>query len=475
MLSLLSRRSLVTHASRFGLAALMPNELRDAPRLPDVVVVVMDDMRASDWIALPKTKALLANGTMFPNFIVSTPVCCPSRATMFTGQYPHNHRVMANTGNHGGWQAYRANGKAEESIHAAAQRRGYRTVISGKFLNGSPKQGGIGAGWSSFAITDERDYVDFALNVNGRKREYRGEGKYSTNVLANHAITAIAETRRDQPLLLFYTPKAPKGPATPDRDHAQDYADVPLSPSASFNEPDVSDKPGSMRTRNQLGPNAEATLTHMNRDRLRTLASVDDAMVKIVSAIQEHRDMANTYVFITSDHGYALGEHRLTGKGRPYDPMIRVPLLAFGPGFGGGDDDRLCGMVDLAPTIAAVTGASLAAPDGLSLIEQRRRDSVLIECWSGRESYTGLRLAHEVYVEYQGGDREYYDHATDPDELNNRLASWDESQPSVDPAYVAALASRLEAERTCSGEACWNPAAAEQGHSTKSRVNRHRR
>ncbi|MFM8593901.1 MAG: hypothetical protein ACKOCK_05860, partial [Chloroflexota bacterium] len=64
MLSLLSRRSLVTHASRVGLAALMPNELRDAPRLPDVVVVVMDDMRASDWMALPKTKALLANGTM---------------------------------------------------------------------------------------------------------------------------------------------------------------------------------------------------------------------------------------------------------------------------------------------------------------------------------------------------------------------------------------------------------------------------
>ena len=63
---------------------------------PDIIVVLLDDMRASDWQALPETKELLKDGTWFENFILTTPQCCPSRATLLTGRYAHNHGVRTN-------------------------------------------------------------------------------------------------------------------------------------------------------------------------------------------------------------------------------------------------------------------------------------------------------------------------------------------------------------------------------------------
>ena len=61
---------------------------------PNIVVIVTDDMRTSEFSALERTTELMGTqGTTFPNFFVTTPQCSPSRTSILTGLYAHNHGV----------------------------------------------------------------------------------------------------------------------------------------------------------------------------------------------------------------------------------------------------------------------------------------------------------------------------------------------------------------------------------------------
>ena len=68
-----------------------------------------------------------------------------------------------------------------------------------------------------------------------------------------------------------------------------------------------------------------------HRARIRSLRSVDDQVKATVDALRATGELANTYIFFTSDNGYLLGEHRLTTKNHPYEQSLRIPLVARGP------------------------------------------------------------------------------------------------------------------------------------------------
>ena len=96
-----------------------------------------DDQNVSSLSALPRTQQLLAAaGTTFSNNFVSYPLCCPSRATYLTGQYPHNHGVMGNSPPDGGYSMLRGG----ETVPVWLSRAGYQTAHVGKYLNGYGKQ-----------------------------------------------------------------------------------------------------------------------------------------------------------------------------------------------------------------------------------------------------------------------------------------------------------------------------------------------
>jgi len=100
---------------------------------PNVVVVMTDDQNVSSLAVMPNVKALLANaGTTFTNSFVAYPLCCPSRASYLTGQYPHNHGVMANVAPDGGYYQLRG----DETLPVWLSRAGYQTAHIGKYLNG---------------------------------------------------------------------------------------------------------------------------------------------------------------------------------------------------------------------------------------------------------------------------------------------------------------------------------------------------
>lgn len=407
---------------------------------PNIIVVVADDMRASDWQALPRTQALLgARATMFPNFIITTPTCCPSRTSLLTGMYAHKHGIHTNHPPSGGYTKFRASKMDRNTIAPRLRQKQYRTGMVGKFLNGYTSRQVPPRGWSQWFATTRQSYTNFVVRENGQSVRYKRG--YLTDIQRQQAVKFIAATPKGQSYFLYFAPKAPHSPSIPAPRHRNAYAgkEVPRSP--AFNEDDVSDKPAYVRVQAKLEP---ATLDQQERRRLETLLAVDEAIVAIFNQVKQRGQLPNTYIFVLSDNGWTAGDHRLNTKGVPYDGSVRVPLLAFGPGFAAGAvDDRLVGNIDLAVTIAAIAGVSLPRADGESLFTVNR-DSILLESWT-YPAFAGVRTKTHLYVEYSTGERELYDYRSDPHELRNLLADWGEQTPSTDPEDLA-MADLLEKE-----------------------------
>ena len=427
---------------------------------PDIILINVDDMRESDYHALPRTRALLAEqGTTYPNFFLTTPLCAPSRASLFRGQYAHNHGVLRNAGAGGGWESF--NGSAADEDTVATWLRDaappYRTAHVGKHLNGyKSTSGNVGPGWTDWIVPIPVNFFKYTLNVNGAPEPHGDRNRdYLTDVLRNKALNIIRTTPRDTPLFLYFAPKAPHGPSTPARRHVGDFANAPLDRSGSFNEADIADKPAYMQ-RPLLDDAEIAELRGRNRARLESLLAVDEAIAAIVNALQQTGRLANAYLFFVTDNGFLLGQHRRTAKGVPYEEAIRMSMLARGPGIpAGATNDAIVANTDLAPTIAALAGVDPPDfVDGRSLVPTfdgsgSGRQALLVEFFAGADRdpeeevslladktavppYRAIRTTNRIYVEYPStAERELYDLDADPFQLRSRHA---------DPAFAAEIA-----------------------------------
>jgi arylsulfatase A-like enzyme len=475
-----------------GMAAPMINRLSSAAAAgqPDIIVLILNDARDGDQAALPQTLSRLADsGTVFPNFFLTTPLCNPSRASILTGLYPHNHGAYDNrNGPHGGWEGFAAQGNRGRTTGVILQAAGYRTAAIGQYLNGEQPGQGMEPGWHIGPVARRRRKKkgkkkgkggkprrlraqDFANEARrggkkgkGKKRRHPGGGTGDWG-LVSAAAGIIAETSVDQPLYLhvgFGTPHAPVIPTPP---YAGQYAGERIDRDPSFNEADVGDKPKYIRDLNRLSGGDEGWLDNLHRGRREVLLALDDGIVSIWNALQARGRLDNTYVFLMTDNGHLIGHHRFYGKIAPYDGSARMPLFAFGPEFGQGiTDPRLVGNIDIAPTLAEVASANPPAMDGRSLLSPHQRQEILIESlgqglqsmdWPGPRTgiprYSAARTADHLYVEYQGGERELYDYVQDPYEVQNLLAGTPSPEAN---ALAVGLASRLNALRNCDGAAC---------------------
>ena len=426
------------------------------------MVVVTDDMRSSDWQALPRTRELLgARGVTFPNFFATTPVCSPSRASILTGLYAHAHGVWLGDDKDAkagitSASMFEKFGLPERTIAVALHDAGYHTALVGKYLNRFGLNRSIPVGWDDWYSTSSTDYIDFEINVNGTPVEFRGDDQYLTDILTTKAVETIANTPVDQPLFLYFAPKAPHEPSIPAKRHASDFNDVHVEVDPSAGETDVSDKPAFLRSRSAEDVVA---LNDEERIRLQSLLAVDEAVAQIVEALETTGRMDNTYFFVLSDHGYAMGQHRWNTKALPYDTVTRVPMIACGPQLEAGViDERLVTNCDIAPTLAALSGALPGAMNGHSLLSEDRRSVVLLENRpdAGAPGYQALRGEDFLYVEWDSGERELYDYRTDPFELDNALAEWEGHAPKPAALDLAAhFQERLAVLATCTGSTCF--------------------
>jgi arylsulfatase A-like enzyme len=442
---------------------------------PNVLVLETDDQTFAEMAVLPNVRRLIGDeGVTFDNNFVSFSLCCPSRATFLTGQYAHNNGVRGNSLPAGGY--YKLD--STETLPVWLQRAGYYTAHVGKYLNeyGTRDPTEIPAGWSEWHASVDYStyrYYNYTLNENGTVTTYCEDPKptcYQTDVYAEKAAELIRRRApQAQPFFLWVAFLAPHGGRPDDPDdpfidtpspaprHRDAFANVPLPMPPSFNEGDVSDKPRGIRSRPVLNSREIAAIQENWQQRRETLLAVDDAVATIIETLRASGELENTLILFTSDNGFFHGEHRVPfGKILLYEPSIRVPLLMRGPGIPHGvHRPQLTANVDDAPTIL---DAAQARPgrveDGVSLLPVARDGGVeigrdlLVDNEPGPDHFDAIRSPHWLYAEYANGDRELYDLARDPDELESL---------HDDPGYAGAreaLARRLHVLVSCKGASC---------------------
>jgi arylsulfatase A-like enzyme len=269
---------------------------------------------------------------------------------------------------------------------------------------------------------------------------------------------------RGKPFFAYVAPDAPHAHYDIPPDHKDDFTGVEAPRQPSFDEADVSDKPSYVANLAPLTDDDVSRIDTRYQDRLKMTLGIDDIVKDVVGTLRSAGQLANTYIIVTSDNGYEQGEHRITsGKVVPYEESIKEALYIRGPGIRAGTHvSQLALNTDLYETFADIAGTP-DTRDGRSLLPLLKgqspawRNNILIESLVGGAkegdevpvpAYAGVRTHRYKYIEYPAtGEKELYDLANDPYELNNL----EKTQSSVDDS---ALAAKLAALKTCSGQSC---------------------
>jgi arylsulfatase A-like enzyme len=405
-----------------------------AAQKPNFVVIQTDDETLDQLYAainvggievksMPYTLSLIANhGETFSRYYVSYPLCCPSRVSLLTGRYAHNHNDRGNVPPNGGYTGFKARQAYTHNIATWLQGAGYRTIHIGKFLNGygdEPFDDGkdVPPGWSAWHSVLSADthhyYYGYTLNDNGSidgpfgdsgswetreygERDYFGcptitfEGKpclYETDVFNRIAAEELAGTPPEQPFYMQVDYTAPHGdfrkPAGPEPAprHYNTFAGAPYphGRSEGFNEGNVNDKPRFIREAPYLSPTDVHTYRVYYQKALESLRSVDEGVKLIVDELGALHRLRNTYIIFTSDNGFFFGEHRLTGgKFLAYEPSTHLPLLIRGPGIKPKTTTgELAANIDIAPTVLELAGVKAdKSIDGRSLVPFLRESTL---------------------------------------------------------------------------------------------------
>jgi len=434
-----------------------------AAERPNILFVMTDDMPERLWMTMPTLRDRVGEvGVRFRNGYVTQSLCCPSRATMLTGKYPHNHGITGNDSPNGGEAEFRSTGQDQDTVATRVRAAGYRTALVGKYMNGYTGEY-VPPGWSYWYAQAGAPSMGTA-NENGHIVGYSGSFPATIASKAQAFLNRATDETQDPPFMLFYWTTQPHLPANVPPGYNDLFPDAKLPRPPSFNEADVSDKPDYIKDLPMLTQDQIDQLEAYHRTQLRNLAHVDDTLKNMLELLRDRGELANTYVVFATDNGTHMGEHRYLlprgSKSTPYEEAASTPLIIRGPGV---PRDvvrtQLVANNDLASTYASWAGAS--PPNGVdgrsiaplltSTPPSSWRTSLLNERHlvepddSPSPNYDAIFTAYgRRYVEYATGEKELYDLRTDPYELTNTYDS---------TTTPAGLASRLQALKTCASDA----------------------
>lgn len=423
-------------------------------RQPNVLVILTDDQRWDalgvvqremgdqalfPWFKTPNLDRLAMEGARFANAFVTTSLCSPSRASLLSGQYARNHKVLNN------FTEYPNDLAGYPSrLHAA----GYETAYIGKWHMGEDndeQRPGFDF-WMSHR--GQGNYFDNSFNVNGARKQFPG---YYTTTITDAAVEWLGRTH-DKPWLLIVGQKAPHGgPIQPEPrfEHALDQ--FPVKKPANFeNYRTAQGKPAWLEESYPTwhgtgGPlYGQKEYDKFVRAYLATLLSVDESVGRIYAALKNSGHLDKTIIVFTSDNGFVLGEHGRVDKRTAYEESLRIPLLVRYPPLvrPGTVIKSMVLSLDLAPSLVDFCGAEpLKQIQGRSfkpLLQGKRiawRDEFLYEYnFEEQFPYTpnvrAIRTPEWKFIRYPHGDgssdrftSELYDLRHDPLEMTNLVAN----------------------------------------------------
>jgi N-acetylglucosamine-6-sulfatase len=424
---------------------------------PNLILVLADDLDKSVFERSTLDSPWVSEGASFTNAVATTPLCCPSRASILRGQYAHNTGLWRNKNeqSNGGAAYFQNKGLDQHTVATILHANGYKTWFGGKYLNGYHTAGGsqgyVPPGWDSWQA-----YLgNAAANVDGRATRFFP--RHYTDWLSERAETFIQNQRgSSRPFYMHIAPLDPHEPLSIPLRHEAAYPEQRAPRPPSFNEADLLDKPAWVRSQPPVNDRQAAEYDRLQVTRMQSALTLEDLCRSVIDALERTDQLDDTYLVFVSDNGYHMGLHRMKSpKGSPYVESHEVPFVVRGPGVpAGASFDRLVANVDIAPTVLDLAGVGVPSwMDGRSLrpffdgtAPASWRTSLLIEAMGGaadRPPYSGVRHRDEVYIEYGSGGTEYYDLKTDPYQLENR--------PQDAPQ---AIKDELAALEDCAGDGC---------------------
>jgi arylsulfatase A-like enzyme len=470
-------------------------------RRPNIVFVLTDDLAMNLIRYMPAVLGMEQAGMTFDNYFVSDSLCCPSRASIFTGNFPHDTMVLGNQGPNGGFGDFYRRGEQNATFATALQKAGYRTAMMGKFLNGyldrqegsdGVPDGYVPPGWNEWDVAGW-GYPEFnyEMNENGTIHDYGNQPQdYLTDVIAGKGVDFInSSASAGQPFFLELGSFAPHWPYTPAPRYANAFPGVTAPEAPSFDQLPTN-PPSWLAGRPPLSAADVGQINNAFRERVQAVQAINDMIYKVEQTLAADGLSNNTYIVFSSDNGLHMGEYRLMpGKMTAFDTDIHVPLVVIGPGVPANTHtDAMAENIDLAKTFTAIGGTSLPS-DGHSLLDVLHgveptdwRNAVLVEhhgpnldpldpdfqySASGNPiTYEAMRTNRFLYVEYVNGEREFYDLATDPNELQNIAGQ-------LPPGELAQLHQELVAMASChDGASCWAAMHVGQGSAVATQLRR---
>ena len=462
-----------------GLSTVVGAETTAAPPARPNILFIFSDDHAQHAISAygsvvnqtPHLDRLAAGGARFLNSFVTNSICSPSRATLLTGQYAHKNGVPV----------FNAFDGSRDHLAKRMRAGGYHTGLVGKWHLGSDPTGFDR--W--IVLPGQGDYENPKFLVPGGTLSIEG---HCTQVTTDLGLEFLRTRPRDRPFFLMLHHKAPHRGWEPDeRNRARFVAYEPPEPATLFdtyatrpaalpeNEQTIArdltrrdlklvPPEGLSREERQRWLAVEPTEVEVDgrrltgpdlvrwkyrrfmQDYLACVQGVDDGIGQVLDSLDREGLADDTIVIYTTDNGWYLGDLGLYDKRFMYEPGLRVPLIASGPGIRAGiTPDQLVANIDLAPTILDLAG--LPVPEsmqGTSLAPLLRgekpagwRSSVYYRYYHdpghhNTRAHYGVRTATHKLIHYWKKDAwEMYDLVADPTEQHNLL---------FDPAEAAAPA-----------------------------------
>lgn len=450
----------------------LPLQARSVTQAPNLLVIHTDQQ--SLWtlgayggtlVATPNIDSLARDGVTFTNFFTNHAVCTASRGCLLTGRYPHAHGAW--------WNDIPLNGD-EVTLAHALRAAGYETSYAGKWhLAGEAKPG-----WMTPDIAMGSDDCRYMFNRGHWKRitedaegnptahptkEIGDEKTYTTDWLAAKTIDVI-HRKRTKPFFHMVSIPDPHDPFKGREPYLSmfDHAQMPLP--ETF---DQEGRPDWSQASNQVWGKTreerEFTIRKSKAMYLGLVKCIDDAVGRILAALEASGQARNTIVVFTTDHGEFMGEHGLMAKGKPYDTAYHLPMLIRWPAKlrAGQTIERVCSTVDFMPTMLGLMGVAKSGREqggDLSALltggELKWTDEAFMHLKQPEgklSSHLGVWTRDYELAYVQEGEAVLFDRRRDPHQVKNLFQ---------DPAHqnvVADLTGRLLAhcEAVGDSEAAW--------------------
>lgn len=408
---------------------------------PNILLILPDQMRASatgclgnDQIQTPHIDALAKSGILFRRTYANTPVCCPARAILLTGAYPHVNGMLANDLR-----------LREDRVTIAENLKdaGYRTGFVGKWhLDGGPRDPGF------VPPGPRRQGFDFWAAYECHHKHFRPTyfrdtpdiitvNKFEPEASCDFAVEFLKSQPKGQPFFLTVQMGPPHDPYGAPEEYMRRYIPERITPPANW-QPNSEARPPAAKAKKAGGKSVVPAIPPGGLAEIAAyyaaITAIDDQVGRLLKTLADLGLEENTIVIFTSDHGDMLGSHGLRRKRKPYDESARVPGIIRWPAKipKGQAVDTLFSHVDMAPTLLALAG--LPIPSHMQGTDLSRvalgqtttgPDAVLLQIFvpynpdQVPKPWRGIVTARYTYARFEHLPWLLLDRTSDPAELKN--------------------------------------------------------